>query len=118
MSVTVFGLKNCDTCRKALRELEDVGIDHIFFDIRTGGLSHRHVARWVAARGIDVVLNKRSTTWRNLPDLLKQDAGREPGVVDLMFQHPTLIKRPVIESDGITLVGWNAATRAALGVGS
>jgi arsenate reductase len=118
MSATVFGLKNCDTCRRALRELEDAGIDHTFFDIRTGGLSQRHVARWVAALGIDLVLNKRSTTWRNLPDLLKQNAETEPGVVDLMFQHPTLIKRPMIESDGKALVGWNGATRAALGVGS
>ena len=59
MSVTLYGLKNCDTCRKALRELEDAGIGTHFFDIRSDGLSHQHVAGWVAAAGVDAVLNKR-----------------------------------------------------------
>ncbi len=118
MSVTLYGLKNCDTCRKALRELEDAGIGTHFFDIRSDGLSHQHVAGWVAAAGVDAVLNKRSTTWRNLPDLLKENVETEHGAISLMSQHPTLIKRPVIEVVGKALIGWNSKTKAALGVNS
>ena len=116
MSVTVFGLKNCDSCRKAMRELADASIGHHFFDIRSDGLTHQHVSGWVAAHGVDAVLNKRSTTWRNLPDILKQDTDTEHGAISLMAQHPTLIKRPVIEVEGKTLIGWSVKTKKALGI--
>ncbi len=116
MSLTVYGLKNCDTCRKALKELEAAGKAHTFFDIRQDGLTHQHVSGWVAAHGVDAVLNKRSTTWRNLPDELKEVAETEHGAIDLLTQHSTLIKRPVIELEGKSFIGWTKDTKSQLGV--
>jgi len=116
MSITLYGLENCDTCRTALKTLESAGVGHRFFNVRTDGLTHQHVAGWVAAHGVDKVLNKRSTTWRNLPDVLKEDADTEHGAISLMYQHPTLIKRPVIEVEGKILIGWTKPVQKALGI--
>jgi arsenate reductase len=111
--ITLYGLKNCDTCRKALKWLAGQGIDHHFFDIRADGLDRNRIAAWAGALGWEAVLNRRSTTWRQIPEADRADLD-EARAVDLMAANPTLIKRPVIETGAATLVGFTKDTEAAL----
>jgi Spx/MgsR family transcriptional regulator len=111
--LTLYGLKNCETCRKAQKWLSAKDIDYRFFDIRADGLTQDRIEDWVAALGWEVVLNRRSTTWRGLSE------GEREGLDDakttaLMAAHPTLIKRPVIEANGATLIGFNKDTENAI----
>ena len=111
--ITVYGIKNCDTCRKALKWLEAGGIEHCFHDFRKDGLAETQVAAWLEDVGAAVLLNKRGTTWRDLPDAEKDsvDAGKAEA---LIVANPTLVKRPVFEGAGTLLVGFGAAQRDAL----
>lgn len=104
----LYGLKTCDTCRKALKEFHNAGKDVRFVDVRQDGLPQGQLERFHAAFG-DALVNRRSTTWRNLDE----DA-RAGDPVALLLAHPTLMKRPLID-DGTTLhLGWSATTKAAL----
>jgi arsenate reductase len=103
-----FGLKSCDTCRKALKTLADRNVDVI--DVRADGVLATDRAAMIAAFG-DAAINTRSTTWRNL-----SDDERALGTAALLAAHPTLMKRPVIEIDGAWVQGWTPATKAALGL--
>ena len=103
-----FGLKSCDTCRKALKTLS--GRDVEVIDVRADGVSATDRAAMIAAFG-DAVVNTRSTTWRNL-----SDDERALGTAALLAAHPTLMKRPVIEIDGAWYQGWTPATKVALGL--
>jgi len=112
MPLTVYGLKNCDTCRKALKDLEKAGLDHRFVDIRDEADRVRKVPAWIDTVGAGGLINTRSTTWRNLSAEDKLIAEDDPA--GLLISHPTLIKRPVIErAEGVT-VGWNAAAQDAI----
>ena len=108
-----YGLKTCDTCRKAQKELRAAGIDFDVIDVRADGVNADKLREWANKTDWKKLLNTRSTTWRNL------DAGDKDGIdeviaVALMAAHPTLIKRPVIEVGDETYVGWSAETKAAL----
>jgi len=111
--ITVYGIKNCDTCRKAMKWLAAEGIEAQFHDFRVDGLPAESLDRWVAALGIDTVLNKRGTTWRKLP-AAETEAADEVQTVALMRDHPTLIKRPVFDLGGRYIVGFKAAEQQAL----
>ena len=95
-TTTLFGIKNCDTVKKARRWLEDANIDYQFHDVREDDLSKNQVQTWVDALGWESVLNKRSTTWKQLSDDDKNTID-ESKAISLMLEHPTLIKRPVLE---------------------
>lgn len=111
--VTLYGLKNCDTCKKALAALEKAGVETSFVDIRAEADLVAKVPEWLAAVGAEALVNKRSTTWRGLSDAEKASA--ESGeAAALLIANPTLVKRPVIESQGAVHVGWSKATEAAL----
>ena len=115
--ITVYGLKNCDTCKKALREIAAAGLEHLFVDIRDEADLATLVPLWLEQVEAKVLLNSRSTTWRNLSDADKARA--ETDASALLMAHPTLIKRPVIELDGAVFVSWSPAVKAAiLGVNS
>ncbi|WP_164659946.1 ArsC/Spx/MgsR family protein [Tropicibacter sp. Alg240-R139] len=102
----LFGIKTCDTCRKALKEIDNIE----FVDVRVDGLPDD--VRDVALTQFgDSLLNTRSTTWRGL-----DESERARGPVELLADHPTLMKRPLIEVDGQLYLGWTAATRTALGL--
>jgi len=103
-----FGLKSCDTCRKALKALG--GRDVTVIDVRADGVSDPDRAAIVAAFGAAAV-NTRSTTWRGLSEGERADTPEA-----LLAAHPTLMKRPVIEMDGAWYQGWTPATRSALGI--
>jgi len=106
MALTLDGLKNCDTCRKALKFRKDEGIGHGFVDVREDGVSGDQIAGWAEQAGWEVLLNRRGTTWRGLDDADKADID-DAKAVRLMTDHPALIKRPVIEHDGNVRVGFS-----------
>ena len=101
-----FGLKSCDTCRKALKALAASGHTPEVIDVRADGISDDDRATSGATFG-DAAINRASTTWRGLSDAEK--AG-DPAA--LLAAHPTLMKRPVIEVDGIWTIGWKADVQA------
>lgn len=112
--VTLYGLKACDTCRKAIRELEAAGRAVTFVDVRQdAGLAGR-LPGWLAALGANALANTRSTTWRGLDE--GQRARLAGDAAGLLAAHPALIKRPVIEAGGAVYCGWTPGTRAALGL--
>jgi arsenate reductase len=111
--LSVYGLKNCDTCRKALKWLEAEGVAYSFHDVKADGISAADVKRFAASLGWEALLNKASTTWRGLPDSDKQDL-TEAEAVKLMAAHPTLIKRPVFEKGSTIISGFRDAQKAAL----
>ncbi|WP_416899607.1 MAG: Spx/MgsR family RNA polymerase-binding regulatory protein [Minwuia sp.] len=111
---TVYGLKNCDTCRKARRWLNDEGIVHRFIDVRDDGISEAQVARWAAAVDPSVLINRRGTTWRGLPEGERAGADSGEGAARLGAAHPALIKRPVFESGARILVGFTDDVKAEL----
>lgn len=115
MTITLYGLKTCDTCRKARKELDAAGLAHDYIDVRTDGVDPAKLETWAAVAGWQTLLNTKSATWRGLSEDDRSGVG-EPEAIALMSEHPTLIKRPVIESDGKVLVGWTAATKGALGL--
>jgi len=101
-----FGLKSCDTCRKALKSLADAGHTPEVIDVRADGISDGDRAA-IAAQFGDAAINRASTTWRGL-----SDAEKAAGSTDLLAAHPTLMKRPVIEAEGHWTIGWKAEVRA------
>ncbi len=112
--IVVYGLKNCDTCRKARGWLEGQGIAHRFHDLRADGFPDERLPAWLSAVGWETLLNRRGTTWRQLPEETRTSAGAET-VAKLLETHPALIKRPVFDlPDGQVLVGFAATQQAAL----
>lgn len=107
----LFGLKNCDTCRKALNALKAAGHEPDFHDLRVNGVTKAYVTKWAKAVGWETLLNTRSTTWRELEDGEKTNL-TQAKAVELMAAKPTLIKRPVIESEAGVTCGWTDEARA------
>jgi arsenate reductase-like glutaredoxin family protein len=104
----LYGLKNCDTCRKALRALADAGREAELVDVRETPLDEATRARFVETFG-DRIVNTRSATWRGLSE---EERAADP--VALLAAHPAVMKRPVIEEDGTLYLGWDAGVRSAL----
>ncbi|MDH3740909.1 MAG: Spx/MgsR family RNA polymerase-binding regulatory protein, partial [Hyphomicrobiales bacterium] len=90
----MYGLKNCDTCRKALKWAAEHNLPVDFVDVREGDMSRADVERFVASAGWQTALNRKSTTWRGLDDAEKAEID-DARAVALIAQHPTLLKRPV-----------------------
>lgn len=103
----VFGIRNCDTVRRAMKELAAAGWAPDLVDIRATPLEASDWQRFFAAFG-DKLVNRASATWRAL-----SDAERAQDPVRLLSAHPTLMKRPVIEAGGRLTLGWSAPTRAS-----
>lgn len=102
----VFGIKNCDTVKKARRWLDDNGIDYQFHDFRKDGLDKSTIEGWLESVEWEVLLNKRGTTWRKLDDPRKENLNQDVAV-ELMLENPTLIKRPVLVNASDVIVGFN-----------
>ena len=105
--ITVYGIKQCDTCRKALKWLQARGEEHRFHDFRVDGLDRDRLEKWMNSEFADVLVNRRSTTWRGLGDDDKTREGE--AMVELLLANPALIKRPVFERDAILAVGLKPA---------
>ncbi|MEM7303721.1 MAG: Spx/MgsR family RNA polymerase-binding regulatory protein [Pseudomonadota bacterium] len=106
MKITL--LSNCDKCRAALKWIKEQGIDAAVIDIRKDGIEESDLKRWMTELGWEVLLNRRSTTWRGLSDAAKADPDNEKAIA-LIMAHPTLMKRPVIESNNGLTVGFDKA---------
>ena len=104
--ITLYGIKNCDTVKKARKWLDANGLDYAFHDYKKEGADEGKVASWIADKGVDTVLNKRGTTFRKLSDEEKADAADSHKAVTLLVQHPSMIKRPVVEHENGILVGF------------
>lgn len=109
MALTLYGLKNCDTCKKAMKALEAAGQAYEFVDIRAEADLSALVPSWLDSAGPELLINRRSTTWRNL-----SEAERDSAPEALLIANPTLVKRPVIETGAEVHVGWNKHVQAAL----
>jgi len=105
--ITVYGIKNCDTVKKARRWLDDHDIDYRFHDFREDGLGAAAVGQWVAELGWETVVNKRSTTWKQLDKSIqtKMDATLAQSTI---LEHPTLVKRPLLDTGNERFVGFSA----------
>lgn len=113
MAIKVFGLKNCDTCRKARKWLDAEGAEYSFHDVRADGLSAADLNSWVRALGWETLLNRRGTTWRGLPEDVK-DGVDEAKATALMLEHPALVKRPVFDLGGQYILGFSARQQEEL----
>ena len=103
--IVLHGLAHCDTVRKARKWLEAEGVEYNFHDLRRDGVPADDLEEWAAAVGWEVLLNRRSTTFRNLDDAEKKDIDQAKAL-RLMQAHPTLIKRPVAVKAQRVLVGF------------
>jgi len=105
----IYGISNCDTVKKAKNWLDSHNIDYQFHDFRKDGINKDIINGWLNTVAWDKILNKRSTSWRNL-DASTQQAINATNVVDLLVENPTLIKRPVLDVNDIITVGFNSDT--------
>jgi arsenate reductase len=112
MTITLYGLKNCDTCKKAIKALEGAGKAVSFVDIRAEADLPAKLPGWIEAVGAEALTNTRSTTWRGLDEAARLRATSHP--LDVLSENPTLIKRPVIEAGGGVHVGWTRPVQDAL----
>ena len=102
---TIYGIRNCDTMKKARAWLEGQGIAHDFHDYKQSGVSREMLSRWCAALGWETVLNRAGTTFRALPEAEKAGLD-EDGAVSLMLAQPSMIKRPILDKDGELIAGF------------
>jgi len=108
----LYGIKNCDTVRKARRWLESHDVDFQFHDFRADGLALATINHWLESVSWETLLNKRGTTWRKLEDPRKEQLDQTIAV-ELMLENPTLIKRPVLSDTSGCKVGFKEADYAA-----
>ncbi|MGM0554066.1 MAG: ArsC family reductase [Pseudomonadota bacterium] len=113
----LYGIANCDTVRRARRSLDAAGIACRFVDLRKDGLEEERLRTWVDAVGWEALVNRRGTTWRQLPAEQREGLDAERAIA-LMLESPAIIKRPVIEQDGAVRVGWTREVVSQLGLGA
>ena len=101
----MYGIPNCDTCRKARKWLEQKSIPYEFHDLRVDGLNIEMLTRWTDRTDWQALLNTRSLTWRKVPQA-DREAITMGSALSLMLVQPTLIKRPVLESQAVIAIGF------------
>jgi len=114
---TIYGIKNCDTMRKARAWLDAHGVAYDFHDYKAAGIDEATLRRWIAKLGWETLLNRAGTTFRKLPDSEKTGIDERKAVA-LMLAQPSMIKRPVLESRDVLLAGFKPDTYLAAGVGA
>ncbi|HET8543101.1 MAG TPA: ArsC family reductase [Pseudolabrys sp.] len=113
MSVTIYGIKNCDTMKKARAWLDKHGVDYAFHDYKTAGIERAQLEQWSKKVGWEILLNRAGTTFKKLPDKEK-DGITQAKALALMLKQPSMIKRPVLEArGGKLLVGFKPEQYAA-----
>jgi len=105
---TLFGIKNCDSVKRARDWLVAQGIEHVFHDFRADGLSKNQLQAWIDKVGPDRLINKRSTTWKQLPPA-DQTLALNGSISAVVLANPTLIKRPVLQTGDVLLIGFDPA---------
>lgn len=107
MTMKLYGIRNCDTVKKARAWLDDAGINYDFHDFKKDGLDETLLSRWEQQVGWEVLLNKRGTTWRKLPDEVRDNIDAQ-SAHQVMLDNPSIIKRPVVELGDQLSVGFKA----------
>jgi arsenate reductase len=105
MTITIYGIKNCDTMKKARAWLDSHGLAYDFHDYKSAGIDKDRLKRWSDKVGWDILLNRAGTTFRKLPDADREDLNEKKALA-LMLAQPSMIKRPVLDLDGKLLVGF------------
>ncbi|WP_062230590.1 ArsC family reductase [Aureimonas sp. N4] len=113
MTVTLHGIRNCDTVKKARLWLEAKGVDYAFHDFKTQGVSEAQLESWCDQVGWENVLNRAGTTFRKLPEAEREDLSREKAIA-LMKAQPSMIKRPVLQRGDTITVGFKPEDYAQL----
>lgn len=109
----IYGIKNCDTVKKALKWLKDNNIEHQFHDFRADGITEAQIKQWLQHLGWETVVNKRSTSWKALSQE-QRDSMNEQTALAAILEQPTLIKRPLLEHNTQVQVGFKADDYATL----
>ena len=110
-SVTIYGIKNCDTMKKARAWLDQHGVAYVFHDYKAAGIERGQLEGWAQAVGWETLLNRAGTTFRKLPDSDKEGLNERKALA-LMLAQPSMIKRPVLDLGGKLLVGFKPETYA------
>ena len=105
MPITMFGIKNCDTIKKARAWLESHDVAYAFHDYKASGIDRQRIEDWSRRVGWETLLNRAGTTFRKLPDAEKSDLD-ERRAIALMMAQPSMIKRPVLDLGGRIVVGF------------
>lgn len=105
--VTLYGIKNCDTIKKARNWLNEHGIDYRFHDYRADGIDAETIEQWLLHVDWEILLNRRGTTWRKLEPEVQAATNRD-NVVALLLEYPATIKRPVLDIDNVISVGFKS----------
>src|SRR3954469_1388029 len=109
--VTIYGIKNCDTMKKARAWLDRNGVAYAFHDYKTAGLERARLERWARAVGWEPLLNRAGTTFRKLPERDRTGLDQSKAI-SLMLDQPSMIKRPVLDVEGEIIVGFKTETYA------
>ncbi|WP_339462113.1 ArsC family reductase [Pseudomonas sp. EA_105y_Pfl2_R69] len=112
MSKTLFGIKACDTMKKARTWLDEHGVSYAFHDYKTAGIDRENLEKWCNEHGWEIILNRAGTTFRKLDEAQKADLDQNKAI-ELMLAQPSMIKRPVLDLGNKTLVGFKADRYAA-----
>lgn len=106
--LTIYGISNCDTVRKALKWLNKKGINYRFHDYKVEGISADQLESWMQQREWTEILNMRSTTWRELPQTLKESVVDAQSAIKIIPENYSMIKRPLVEKEGkVILLGFD-----------
>jgi arsenate reductase len=108
MQITLYGIPNCDTVRKARAWLDDKGVDYAFHDFKKAGVSRAMLEGWTSVVSWDTLVNRRGTTWRDLPEARRDAVVDADSAMVLMMESPSVIKRPVLAAFGGVHVGFSA----------
>ncbi|GAB2830998.1 arsenate reductase [Ferruginibacter profundus] len=103
----LYGIPNCDTTKKAMAWLNKNNIAFTFHDYKLQGISNKKLAEWCDIKGWETIFNKRSTTWRELPEAEQKKVTGQAAAIKVMLENNSIIKRPVIEQEGKLIVGFN-----------
>lgn len=106
----IYGVKSCDTCRKARKWLKENNIEHVWVDLRESPVERSRVEEWLEVMGVDQLINRRSTTWRELAEDRRTGLA-EQEAIDLVLEKPTVLKRPLFEGDSELRVGFTDEIR-------
>ena len=104
--MTLYGISNCDTVKKTRRWLDGRGIDYVFHDYQKQGLDAGHLRAWVAELGWETLLNRRGTTWRKLPESVREGMDEERAI-QVMLDTPSIIRRPLLDTGTARHVGFS-----------
>lgn len=106
--ITLYGIPNCDTVKKARAWLNEQGVEHRFHDFKKQGVPQAELDHWLATAGWETLVNRRGTTWRGLDDATRASVVDAPSARAVLLQHPSLIKRPVVGwMDGSVTTGFD-----------